>query len=66
MPPVKMKYLRANHSHFVTKELNKGIMLRLEIPYEIYLKCKSEKAGTRFKFERNFCVTLLRKTIMKT
>ena len=26
--PVKTKYLRANHSPFVTKELSKAIMLR--------------------------------------
>ena len=55
-----MKYLRANHSPFVIKELSKVIMLRYELRNH-YLKCKSEEARARFKIQRNLCVTLLRK-----
>ena len=29
--PIKTKYLRANHSTFVTKELSKAIMLRSKL-----------------------------------
>ena len=54
------KYLRANHTPFVTKELSKAIMLRSKSRNQ-YLKCKSEEARTRFKIQRNLCVTLLRK-----
>ena len=59
--PIKTKYLRANHSPFVTKELSKAIMLRLKLRNQ-YLKYKSKEARARFKIQRNLCVTLLRKT----
>ena len=39
--PVKTKYLRANHSPFVTKELSKAIMLRSKLRNQ-YMKCKPE------------------------
>ena len=58
--PIKTKYLRANHSSFVTKELSKAIMLRSKLRNQ-YLKCKSEEARVRFKIQRNYCVTILRK-----
>ena len=49
--PIKTKYLRANHSHFVIKELSKAIMLRSKLKNQ-YLKCKSEEARARFKIQR--------------
>ena len=55
--PIKTKYLRANHSPFVTKELSKAIMLRSKLRNQ-YLKCKSR---ARFKIQRKRYVTLLRK-----
>ena len=58
--PIKTKRLRGNHSPFVTKDLRKAIMLRSKLRNQ-YLKCKSEEARARFKIQRNFCVTLLRK-----
>ena len=58
--PIKTKYLQANHSPFVTKELSKAIMQRYKLRNQ-YLKCKSKEARARFKIYRNFCVTLLRK-----
>ena len=57
---IKMKYLRANHSPFVTEELSKAITLRSNLRNQ-YLKCKSDKRRTHFKIHRNHCVTLLRK-----
>ena len=56
----KTKYLRANHSPIVTKELSKAVMLRSKLRNQ-YLKCKSEETRARFKIQRNLCVTLLRK-----
>ena len=35
--PIKMKYLRANHSPFVTKDVSKTIMLRSKLRNQ-YLK----------------------------
>ena len=58
--PIKLKYLRANHSPFAAKELNKGNMLRSKLQNQ-NLKCKSEEATARFKIQTNLCVTLLRK-----
>ena len=58
--PIKTKYLRANDSPFVTKDLRKAIMLRSKLQNQ-FLKCKSEEARTCFKIQRNLCVTLLRK-----
>ena len=53
---IKMKYLRANHAPFVTKELSKAIMLRSKLQNR-YLKCKSEEARAHFKIQENLCVT---------
>ena len=58
--PIKTKYLRANHSPFVTKDLRKTIMMRSKLRNQ-YSKCKSEEARARFKIHRNLCVILLRK-----
>ena len=58
--PIKMKYLRANHSPFVNKELSKVIMLRSKLRNQS-LKCKSKEARACFKIQRNLCVTLLGK-----
>ena len=58
--PIKVKNLRANHSHFVTKELSKVIMLRSKLRNQ-YLKWKSEEVRIRFKIQKNLCITLLRK-----
>ena len=57
--PIKTKYLRANHSPFVTRELSKTVMLKSKLQNQ-YLKCKSEEGRVRYKIHRNLCVTLLR------
>ena len=51
---IKMKYLRANHSPFVTEELSKAITLRSNLRNQ-YLKCKSDKRRTHFEIQRNHC-----------
>ena len=58
--PIKTKYLRTNHSPFVTKELSKAIMLRSKLENQ-YLKCKSEETRACYKIQKNLYVTLLRK-----
>ena len=40
--PLKCKYLRANHSKFMTKELSKAIMLRTRFRHQ-FLKMKHQK-----------------------
>ena len=57
---IKTKYLRANHSPFVTRDLRKAIMLRSKLRNQ-YFKCRSEEARARFKIQRKLWVTLLRK-----
>ena len=54
---MKTKYIRANNSPFMNKELSKAIMVRSR------LRNKSIKLKTQvaYKKQRNFCVSLLRK-----
>ena len=58
--PLKKKYLRANHSRFVNKELNKAVIQRSRLRYE-YLKDKTRVARIAYKKQRNVCVSILRK-----
>ena len=44
---LKTKFLRANHSKFVTKELSKGIMLRTK-PRNQFLKKWTLEARTKY------------------
>ena len=59
--PLKKKYLRANHSRFVNKELNKAIMQRSRLRNE-YLKDKTRAARIAYKKQRNVCVSILQKS----
>ena len=59
---LKKKYLRANHSHFVNKELNKVIMQRSRLS-NVYLKDKTRAARIAYKKQRNMCI-ILRKSKM--
>ena len=58
--PLKCKYLRANHSKFMTKELSKAIMLRTRFRYQ-FLKMKTPEAKAKYNKQRNICVSLTRK-----
>ena len=46
--PLKRKYVRANHSNFITKELRKAIMQRSKLR-NLYLKVRSDGNRTRCK-----------------
>ena len=59
--PLKKKYLRANHSRFVNKELNKALMLRSRLRSE-YIKDKTRAARIAYKKQRNAWVSILCKS----
>ena len=58
--PMKTKYLRANNSPFMNKELTKAIMVRSRLKNKS-LKLKTTEAREAYKKQRNFCVSLLRR-----
>ena len=58
--PLKKKYIRANHSKFVTKELRKAIMLRSKLRNQ-FLKTKSQEFKMKYNQQRNLCVSITRK-----
>ena len=54
---VLKKYLRANHSKFVTKEL---IIWKSKLR-KIFLKDRTEESRCKYKKQKNVCVFLLKK-----
>ena len=58
--PLKNKYIRANHSKFVTKELSKAIMLRSKLRNQ-FLKTKTQESKMKYNKQRNLCVSITRK-----
>ena len=58
--PVKKKFLRANHSKFVNKELSKAVMLRTK-PRNKFLKQKTTETRSSYNKQRNICGIILRK-----
>ena len=58
--PLKKKYLRANHSKFVTKELSKAIMPRPKLRKRL-LKDRTVESSCKDKKPRNVYVDLLKK-----
>ena len=58
--PKKLKYIRSSNYN-LTKELRKAIMNRSKLR-NTFLKTRNEKSRGRFNRQRNFCVSLLRKT----
>ena len=62
--PLKKKYLRANHSNFVTKELSKAIMNRSRLRNQFV---RNKSVGSRMTYNKqiNICVALLGKTKKK-
>ena len=58
--PMKTKYLRANNSPFMNKELTKVIMVRSRLKNKS-LKLKTTEAREAYRKQRNFCVSLLRR-----
>ena len=59
--PLKRKYyLRANYLIFIMNELSKAIMKRSKL-CNLYLEVRSNEKRSRYKKQRNICVSLLRK-----
>ena len=56
-----MKYIPSNNCNFMTKELRKTIMNRSKLRNK-FLKTRNVESKRRFNRQRNFCVSLLRKT----
>ena len=59
--PLKTKYLRANYSKFMTKELSKAIIRRTKLRNQ-FLKKRTSEAKLKYNKQRNLCVSMLRKT----
>ena len=59
--PIKRKYIRANNSAFMTKELRSAIMQRSKLRQKI-LKERTNDSKPLYNRQRNLCVSLLRKT----
>ena len=59
--PSQKKYLGANHSRFINKELNKAIIQRSRLHNE-YPKDKTRAARIAYKKQRNACVSIIRKS----
>ena len=58
--PLKTKFLRANHSKFVTKDVSKAIMLRTKLRNQ-FLKKRTLEARIKYNKQRNICVSLVKK-----
>ena len=50
--PLKKKYIRANYSKFVSKELSKAIMLRSKLRNQ-FLKTKTQESKLKYNKQRN-------------
>ena len=57
---LKTKFLRANHSKFVTKDLSKAIMLRTKLISQ-FSKKRTLEPRTKHNKQRNICVNLVKK-----
>ena len=56
---LKTKFLRANHSKFVIKDLSKAIMLRIKLRNQ-FLKKRILEARTKNNKQKNICVSLVK------
>ena len=61
MAPTKMKYIRGNNMLFLNKELSKAHKKRTYLRNR-YLKKRSNQNKKLYTKQRNYCVSLLRKT----
>ena len=59
--PLKFRYIRANDSPFMTKQLRKAIMLRSNFKTK-FDKYKTTEYHLAYKRQRNVCTSLLKKT----
>ena len=58
---LKKKYIRANHSKFVTKEHSKAIMLKSKLRNQ-FLKTKTQESKISITKQRSLCVSITAKT----
>ena len=58
--PLRTKFLRANYSEFVTKDVSKTIMLRTKLINQ-FLKNRTLQTKTKYNNQRNICVSLVKK-----
>ena len=58
---LKQKYERGNHMSFMNKTLPRDIMIRTRLRNK-FLKNRSEGNKKKFLKQRNYCVSLLRKS----
>ena len=61
--PTKRRCSRANNAPFMNKSLSKAIMVRSRLRNK-FLKLKTSELREAYNKQRNYCVTLLRKTKM--
>ena len=59
--PAKQKFVRGNHLPFMNKTLSKAVMHRTRFRNK-YLRNKTDENKRKSKKQRNYCVSLLRKT----
>ena len=59
--PSKKKYIRGNHLPFTNKERSKEIMRRTRLRNN-FLRNRSDENKRKYSKQRNYCVSLLRKT----
>ena len=59
--PIEKKYIRGNHSPIMNKIVGKIITKRTKLRNK-FLKSRSEEDRKKYTDQRNFCVSLLRKT----
>ena len=59
--PIKEKMLRHNHNSFMTKNLRKAITHRFKFK-NCFNKCRTHENWCNYKTQRNYCVSILRKT----
>ena len=58
--PKKQKFIRANNSKFITKNLRKAIMKRSKLRNR-YLRERTNEAKSLYNKQRNLCVSILSK-----
>ena len=58
--PMKMKYIRANNSPFMNKDLSKAIMVRSRLRNK-FINLRTKESNDAYKKQRNYCVSLQRR-----
>ena len=64
LAPQKKKYSRGNNMPFINETIKKAFMTRIHLR-NIYLKNRSDNNKCEYNKQRNYCVSLFRKTKTK-